>query len=156
LIAVPRKDGEALIMPWWIWVLLGFALLAAEMLTPGGFYLLFFGCGALAVGLLTALGWSGPLWFQGVLFAVLSVFSVLSFRRRLLQKMGAVDKGPEVDSLVGQTAFAVDRIQASAFGKAELRGSAWNARNIGDEAVQAKQRCRVEKVDGLTLWIRGE
>jgi inner membrane protein len=144
-------------MAWWIWVLLGFALLAAEMLTPGGFYLLFFGCGALAVGLLAALGWSGPLWFQGVLFSVLSVVSVLLFRRRLVQKMGATDKGKEeVDSLVGQTAFAVDRIQANAFGKAELRGSGWNARNVGDEAVQAKQRCRVEKVDGLTLWIRGE
>jgi membrane protein implicated in regulation of membrane protease activity len=105
---------------------------------------------------LTALGWSGPLWFQGVLFSVLSVLSVLLFRRRLVQKMGATDKGKGVDSLVGEIAFAVERIQANGFGKAEFRGSAWNARNVGDEAVQARQRCRVQKVDGLTLWIRGE
>jgi membrane protein implicated in regulation of membrane protease activity len=156
LIAVPRKSAEGFIMTWWIWILLGFALLAAEMLTPGGFYLLFFGCGALAVGLLTALGWTGPLWFQGVLFAVLSVVCVLLFRKPLVQKMKSPEDGKEVDSLVGQIAYAVDRIQTNAFGKAELRGSTWSARNVGDEAVHAKQRCRVEKVDGLTLWVRGE
>jgi len=142
-------------MTWWIWVLAGFALLAAEMLTPSGFYLLFFGCGALAVGLLTALGWSGPLWFQGVLFSVLSVLSVLLFRKPLVQKMRAAD-GKEVDSLVGEIAFAVDRIQANGFGKAQLRGAAWNAHNVGDQPLQPKQRCRVEKVDGLTLWLKGE
>ncbi len=143
-------------MTWWIWVLLGFVLLGAEMLTPGGFYLLFFGCGALAVGLLAALGWSGPLWFQGVLFAVLSVFSVLVFRRPLVRKIRDADKGKEVDSLIGQIAFAADRIQAHGFGKAQMRGTAWNVHNVGEETLQPKQRCRVEKVDGLTLWVKGE
>lgn len=143
-------------MTWWIWILLGFALLAAEMMTPGGFYLLFFGCGALAVGLLTALGWTGPLWLQGVFFAVLSIFSVLVFRKPLVQKMKSPEDGRQVDSLVGEIALPVDRIQANGFGKVELRGTVWNARNVGDEAVQPKQRCRVEKVDGLTLWVRPE
>ena len=58
--------------------------------------------------------------------------------------------------MVGETAFAVGRIQSNSFGKVELRGSAWNARNVGEEAVNPKQRCKVEKVDGLTLWVRGE
>jgi membrane protein implicated in regulation of membrane protease activity len=156
LFAVPHKHREALIMTWWIWVLAGFALLAGEMLTPGGFYLLFFGCGALAVGLLTALGWSGPLWFQGVLFSVLSVLSVLLFRKPLVQKMRIADKDKEVDSLVGEVALAIDRIQAKGFGKAQLRGSAWNAHNVGEQTLHPKQRCRVEKVDGLTLWVKAE
>ena len=34
-------------MPWWSWLILGFALLAGEMLATGGFYLLFAGIGAL-------------------------------------------------------------------------------------------------------------
>ena len=42
-------------MPWWSWLIVGFALLGGEMLAPGGFYLLFLGIGALIVGLL-ALG----------------------------------------------------------------------------------------------------
>ena len=30
-------------MLWWYWLLLGLLLLGAEMMTPGGFYILFFG-----------------------------------------------------------------------------------------------------------------
>ena len=60
-------------MEWWIWVLAGFVLLALELASPGGFYLFFFGCAALAVGLLAAPGWAQPLWLQGVLFSGLSV-----------------------------------------------------------------------------------
>jgi membrane protein implicated in regulation of membrane protease activity len=143
-------------MTWWIWVLLGFLLLAAELLTPGGFYLLFFGCGALAVGLLAFLGWTGALWFEGVLFAAVSVFSVMVFRKPLVRKIRNSDKAQEVDNLVGDTAFASDRMLPEAFGKAEFRGSTWNAKNVGDRVLHAKQRCRIEKVDGLTLWVRAE
>ena len=39
-------------MAWWLWVLLGFALVLCELLTPGGFFFLFFGLGAVAVGAL--------------------------------------------------------------------------------------------------------
>ena len=144
-------------MPWWIWIIVGFVLLAAELLTPGGFYLLLFGCGALAVGLLTALGWSDPLWFQGVLFCLFSVLSVLILRRPLVRKMqGQTEEDSGVDRLVGEIAYPEFTIAPEKFGKAEFRGTTWNARNVGEMSVGAKQRCKVEKVDGLTLWIQAE
>jgi len=34
-------------MVWWLWVLLGLGLLTFEVLTPGGFFALFFGLAAL-------------------------------------------------------------------------------------------------------------
>ena len=37
-------------MAWWLWMLLGFALIVCELTTPGGFFFLFFGLGAVAVG----------------------------------------------------------------------------------------------------------
>ena len=37
-------------MGWWLWMLLGFALIVCELTTPGGFFFLFFGLGAVAVG----------------------------------------------------------------------------------------------------------
>ena len=37
-------------MIWWYWMLVGLVLLGAEMVTPGGFYILFFGLAALVVG----------------------------------------------------------------------------------------------------------
>ena len=143
-------------MDWWIWVVAGFALLTLELASLGGFYLFFFGCGALAVGLLTVLDWTGPLWLQGVLFTFLSLFSVLFFRTPIMKKMQAGLGEVEVDSLVGERALVRDEIVPDALGKAELRGTTWKARNTGGVPVGPDQSCRVEKVDGLTLWIRGE
>jgi membrane protein implicated in regulation of membrane protease activity len=40
-------------------------------------------------------------------------------------------------------------------GKVELRGSSWSARSAR-AALARGQRCRVERVDGLTLWVRPE
>jgi membrane protein implicated in regulation of membrane protease activity len=45
-------------MAWWIWVLGGLVLLVAEVTTPGGFFAIFFGAGAILVGVLKALGWA--------------------------------------------------------------------------------------------------
>ena len=42
-------------MLWWAWLLVGFLLVVAELLTPGGFYLLFFGLAGVVVGLLLSL-----------------------------------------------------------------------------------------------------
>jgi len=43
-------------MAWWLWLLVGLALLGIEMITPGGFFTIFFGVAALIVGVLTRFG----------------------------------------------------------------------------------------------------
>ena len=45
-----------LVMTWWTWLLLGLVLAALELATPGGFFILFFGLGAIVVGILELLG----------------------------------------------------------------------------------------------------
>jgi hypothetical protein len=74
-------------MLWWYWAVLGLFLAALEILTPGGFYLLFFGVGGLAVAVLTWVGLGGPVWFQVLLFSVFSIISVMLFRNPLLRMM---------------------------------------------------------------------
>jgi len=156
LVPGSRLRGFWLNMDWWIWVLAGLALLALEVASPGGFYVLFFGVGALAVGLLAALGVAETLWLQGVLFTALSVASLLCFRRPILNKMRAHEPVGEVDTLVGASAVAQGKIVPGGFGKAELRGSTWNARNAGESTIGRDQLCMVERVDGLTLWVRAD
>jgi inner membrane protein len=51
-------------MAWWIWIVLGLVLLLGEMLTPGGFYILFFGIGAIIVGILAGFNVAGPCGFR--------------------------------------------------------------------------------------------
>jgi membrane protein implicated in regulation of membrane protease activity len=145
-----------MIMLWWHWAVLGLLLAVLELASPGGFFILFFGAGALLVGLLTFLGVGGPLWMQWLLFSVLSVASLLLFRDPLLRRMRAAEHTGPVDALTSDVATATEDIPPGAIGRAELRGSAWSARNVGATPLLRGQRCAVRRVDGLMLHITGE
>lgn len=142
-------------MDWWLWILLGLALLAIEILTPGGFYVLFFGAGALVVGVLAALGAADSLAVQGLWFSVLSVASLALFRGRLVDLFRPTG-GHEVDSLRQEVAVLLQDLPANGFGKAELRGTTWSVRNTEGRDLPAGQRCRVDRAEGLTLWVKAE
>jgi membrane protein implicated in regulation of membrane protease activity len=139
-------------MEWWIWIVLGLGLLVAEMLIPG-LFLLFFGLGALLVGALVLLGAGGPKELQWLLFSGFSLGALALLRRRLRSRLA---RKPVVDSLVGELAVPLEDLPAQATGKAELRGSAWSARNDADVPLSRGQRCQVVRVEGLMLWIRPE
>ncbi len=143
-------------MLWWHWMLFGLVLLGLETLTPGGFFVFFFGLAALLVGGGVALSGGGPAWLQWLLFSALSIVSLMLFRNRLLAYFKATSGGSEVDSLQGAIALPVHDIAPGAVGKVELRGTSWTARNADTSDLKAGQRCRVERVEGLMLWIRGE
>ncbi len=139
---------------WWMWLIAGIALLGIEMLTPGGFFTLFFGAGALVVGVLGLMGWQPSVPVQGLVFLAVSIASLLLFRKPLMEHFKNSVPSKQVDSLVGETAVALEEIPVGGMGKAELRGSAWSARNLGDAPILLKQRVRVERIDGLTLDVR--
>jgi hypothetical protein len=141
---------------WWVWALVGLALLGIEVFTPGGFFVLFFGVGALAVGVLVGLGVGGPPWAQWLIFSVVSVVSLLLFRNRLLAWFGHGDPGSRLDTLEGEVATPLEDLAPGAVGKAELRGTSWTAQNAGDRLLARGQRCRVIRVEGLTLHVRAE
>jgi membrane protein implicated in regulation of membrane protease activity len=144
-------------MLWWHWLILGIALLGYELVTPGGFYVLFFGAAALGLGALVALGIAGPASLQWLLFSVLSIASLLLFRGPLLRRIKLRETGgAPIDSMLGEIATPLDEIAPGAVGRVELRGAAWSARNSGAAAVASGQRCRVLRVEGLQLWIEAE
>lgn len=127
------------------------------MATPGGFYVLFFGLAALVVGALAGFGWLATAWLQWLLFSILSVISLFLFRNSLLVWMKAHEPvGREVDAIAGETAMLMEALLPGQLGKAELRGSTWNVRNTGSVVLNKGQRVRVERVDGLTLWVKSE
>ena len=139
-------------MSWWIWVLVGFALLAIEFASTT-LHVAFFGLGALFVALLVGLGWHGPLWAQLLVFTAFSLVALFLIRPPLMRKL-KLNESKDVDTLVGEQAVAMDDIASQAFGKAELRGSSWNAKNVGTSTLIKGQRCTVESVEGLTIRVR--
>jgi inner membrane protein len=139
-------------MLWWIWILLGFALLLHELKASGAFISLFFAAGAIFVGLLVALGVAGPLWIQLLFFSVSSVASLLILRQRLLARFRRPER-LDLDSVIGRVAVAVEPIPCGCIGKTELRGSVWSAKNAGHQHIGTAERCNVIGIDGLQLQV---
>jgi inner membrane protein len=144
-------------MAWWVWVLLGFGLLGCEVVTPGGFFFMFFGLGAVVVGFIAWLGVVESPAVQWLLFTLVSLAFLVPLRGRLVRWIGSGDDlAKSIDVLVGQVAVLLDDLPPGAVGKAELRGTAWNARNGDAQALRKGQRGKVTRVDGLTLWLQAE
>jgi membrane protein implicated in regulation of membrane protease activity len=142
-------------MLWWHWLVLGLLLTLGELATPGGFYILFFGLGAVATGMLALAGVTDTS-VQVFLFIVLSITALLVFRGRLLKVFQHDPQAPEVDAVVGQIATAEGSLAPGAIGKVELRGASWSARNTSPVVLDAGTRCRVMAVDGLLLLVGPE
>jgi len=142
-------------LTWWAWLILGGILMAAELLLSTGFFLFFFGVGAALTGCLVALGLLPSFAAQGIAFVVISFASIVLLRKPLLAKFHFRNKAHvAVDSLIGQTAIALDAMAPQCAGKVELRGACWSAWNTGSEPIALNARCRVDKVEGLTLHVR--
>ncbi len=144
-------------MLWWMWLLLGLGLLVVEIIVPGGFFMVFFALGAFVVAGLAAAGMGGPVLAQGLTFVVVSLASLALFRKKLIERFKPAEHlERSLADVVGGVATASVDMAAGAVGKAEFRGTTWNVRNGGNGAITKGQRCTVEKVEGLMLWIRGE
>lgn len=142
----------------WTWLLLGLFLLVAELLTPGGFYVIFFGIGALVIGALGFAGLELSPTAQWLLFPLVSIGSLALFRRPMMGffKIPSAASSERVDSLVGQTAVALGELTPGGLGQVELRGSPWSAKNVGAAAIHRGARVVVERVAGLELDVRVE
>jgi inner membrane protein len=143
-------------MTWWIWAVLGIFLLGVELLSPGGFFVFFFGVGALVVGLAAAIYPPLSQNMQLALFPLVSVVLLIIFRSHMQELFHNKPNQADVDTLQGSVCVATDEIAPNNFGKVETRGTVWSARNIGALSVGKGERCIIQKVEGLLLQITRE
>jgi membrane protein implicated in regulation of membrane protease activity len=141
-------------MTWWYWLVLGLVLIALEMASSGGFYIIFFGFAAVVVALAAAIGLAEPAWVQWLLFPVLSIASLLLFRNPLMRKLNLGAGAADIDTLEGETCTALEDMSAGASGRVELRGTTWSARNTGTTPLPRGHRCVVVRTDRLTLLVK--
>jgi len=139
-------------MAWWVWVLAGFLLLIVEFFATTA-HIGFFAVGAFLVAILVALDAGGPLWFQLIFFATSSVILLIFVRPIIVRKLGLY-KQTSVDQIAGEHAIALEDMAAESDGRAEMRGTTWSARNIGPMPLARGQKCVVDRVVGLTLYVR--
>ena len=144
-------------MLWWWWVLIGFGLMVIEVVTPGGFISLFFGVSAILVGILVGTDLIATTWIGWAWFSVISLALIVTLRSPLQRRLDrSTRKNGPVDSMVGEVASVLVLVTPSAPGRVEARGATWTARTRGTATIAIGQRCRIEEVDGLTLWVRAE
>jgi inner membrane protein len=141
-------------MQWWAWIAVGAILLGSELaFIDAQFYLVFVGASAFAVGFLTLSGVVDVVWLQWLIFSALSVISMVTFRRRvydrLRRNLPIMHAAPVGESLVLPTELAPGNSC-----RLEFRGSSWTAINGGHSVIDAGGRVRVDRVDGVTLVVR--
>lgn len=136
-------------------MVLGLALAIAEAQIPTNFFLLAFGVGGLVVGALTGFGLIAAPWLEWLAFSLVSVAALVLFQRTL-SRAGGGGPAPAVDDLRRETATVIEDVPANGVGRAELRGTTWSARGVDGAAIARGTRCRVHRIDGLTLWLQPE
>ena len=135
----------------WNWFILGFVLLAVEVLAPG-FFFLWVGISALIIGLSTLLiAW--PWQIQMLGFAVLSVASAYLSKKMLGYADDETSDDPHLNKrgsrLEGRT-FKLEEAIEHGSGRIRVDDSIW--RVTGPDAP-AGTAVRVTGVDGATLTV---
>ena len=89
-----------MVISWWHWLVVGLVLVLLEMAASGGFYVVFFGVAAIAIGSLRLLGLSDELWLELLLFSLISVGSLLLFRGRLIRWLRLDQVPQQADAVI--------------------------------------------------------
>ncbi len=134
---------------YWNWWLLGVALMAIEAIAPG-FFFLWMGVAALLVGLLLTLlpmAWT----YQVLLFALLSVGSIVAWRLRLRRHPTQTQ-----DSLLNRRGhqyvgrvFTLEAPVVNGYGKIRVNDSTWKV--AVDQDCPAGAKLRIVGADGVIL-----
>ncbi len=141
-------------MPWWGWIIFGALLLGSElMFIDAAFFLVFIGLAAIITGLVGLLGMSLDYWVQWILFAGLSLVTMVLFRKQLYEKLrGGSSVGYETGP-AGETIKLDQNLAPGDRARIAYRGTTWTILNMGAEAMSSGENVRIHSVDGLTLKI---
>jgi membrane protein implicated in regulation of membrane protease activity len=143
-------------MSWWSWMILGAILLGAEMFAiDAQFFLVFIGVSAFLVGVAGWIGIAMPEWVQWMVFAVLALIFMFTFRKSLYARIRGGAKGFQ-NTLLGDSLTVKTDIAPGTDARVAHRGSDWTALNVGEAEIASGSRAKIIKVDGLTLHISAD
>ena len=142
------------ISAWQVWVILGLVLGLAEMLLPG-FFLLWFGVGALLASLLAFLG--VPRGVQIGVFLASSFLLLISSRTIFTSVLFRSPHGvaTNVEALLGRTGMVLQAIEGSLQpGSVKIGGKVWSAVSDDEAHIAKGAKVQVLKIVGNKAWVK--
>jgi membrane protein implicated in regulation of membrane protease activity len=129
-------------------------LLIIEVST-GGFWVGFFGVGALIASLAIWIGMAEGIDTQIAIFLVTSILLLLALRRPLTRWLNR-DAPSTTFGDTGQAAVVVQEIPAGGIGRVSYQGSTWDAESDRGERIPRDTRVRIVRQKGIRLYVRAE
>ena len=113
---------------------------------------IWFAAGAL-VAMVAALT-GGPVGLQIFLFVVVSIGLLLALRPLLKKYINPKKTRTNIDAVIGAEGVVLETIDNLAgTGKVKLGGMEWSARSMSGEKIQAGAVIRVEKIEGVKVFV---
>jgi len=143
-------------LAWIFWIILGVALIIAEIFTFG-FVLFCFGIGAFAASLIGALGFG--LTLQFLVFAVVSIVLTIMSRTIFAKYFSHGDNDAlkmGMDALPGQIGtVTIGSRGALQEGAVKVYGSTWTAFPVDDETILTEgEKVEVVRVQGSSIYVQ--
>jgi len=135
---------------WWLWMAIAAVFIVGEIFTAG-FFLLWFGVGAIVAGLLCLAGFK-MVW-QLAVFVVLSTV-LFAWSRKLGNRMAGKQPGIGADRLVGEECVVLESIDGGAnSGLVRRAEEQWRAMSATGETLAVGRRVKVVEVKGTRLVV---
>ncbi len=135
----------------WVWFAVAVICTVIEALTFA-LTTIWFAAGALVMVFLSFL--PIPFAWQALLFLALSAL-LLAFTRPIAVKKLKVGRAKtNAESLIGGRGLVIKDIMEFESGEVKISGSIWNARAVDGGSILAGSECVVERIEGVTLYVR--
>jgi membrane protein implicated in regulation of membrane protease activity len=118
-----------------------------------GFFIFFFGVGAIVTALACLIGNPG-INLQIIIFLVVSVVSLLAFRKILRKAFFFTDNEESKNienEFIGKDAVAITDFDKGLTGRVEFKGSSWKAE--AEVSVKTGQIVKIIDKEGITLKV---
>ena len=136
---------------WWIWMIIAALFIVGEIFTQG-FFILWFGVGAAAAGVLALLG-LGVGWQLAAFVAISGMLFIVSrrFAERFSKKQPPGIGADRFIGLEGIVLEEIDNVKNS--GRVRVQKDEWRADSETGEIIPVGKRIRVSRMDGAHLVV---
>ena len=139
---------------WMMWMIFAALMIVGEIFTAG-FFILWFGVGAIVAGILALLGLSTG-WQLGA-FVVVSLVLLIISRRFAERITKPQPDGIGADRFVGQIGIVLEEINnLSNSGKVRLGKEEWRAESDNKKTIPANSTVKVVQMSGTHLIVKLE